>query len=400
MTLKLHKAAAQIERLRKNALARAAAIQAALPRAQKSFEEAAGRADLYERSRKTAARGWDGAMLTSGEALSLRKAAPPLAENLILVAVDGSQVYPDAHAASLFYAINIGHFILRRGTGETQADSEPAIVFEEDSLYVEDSLIPRTILNARRSVEEMVALQHLAAREQADAPGRPVLALADGGLALRIDEKSFPQSERIALQERFFTAVDRLAEDGIPPAGYIARPGGLPVLSLLWLAADPDPEPSIDRLRATNPFRALSDSMLFEGLLGPGERSALFEFASFWNTQYRDRAQRTGLPSHSVYFFYLNVGVRYPVIARVEIPQWAAAQPALVDRIHAALVEQSAVTLNDPYPYALIRADEEAFISGEEKNYLEEQMAIALIRDGLRVNRSEKLSHKGRARRH
>ena len=48
----------------------------------------------------------------------------------------------------------------------------------------------------------------------------------------------------------------------------------------------------------------------------------------------------------------------------------------------------------------MIRADEEAFVSGEEKKYLEEQMAVALIRSGLRVNRSEKLSHKGRARKH
>lgn len=398
MTLKLHKVTAQIERLRKNALARAEAIRAALPGARQALDAASRRDDLFERSRKAAARGWDGAMLTGREPLTLQKSAPP-PEPLTLVAVDGSQVYPDTHAASLFYALNIGYFILRGRTGGTDADSEPTIVFEEDSLYVNGALISRVILNARRTVEEMVVLQRLAAREQADgAP--PIVALADGGLALRIDEKSFPPAERKALQERFFMAVDRLAEDGIPPAGYIARPGGSPVLSLLALALDPDPEPSVERLRASKQFRGLTDSMLYEQILGSGERSPVFEFASFWNTYYSDRAQRTSTPSHSVHFFYLNVGVRYPVIARVEIPQWAAEQPALVDRVHATLVEQSAVTLNDPYPYALIRADEEAFVSGEEKAYLEEQMAVALIRDGLRVNRSEKLAHKGRARRH
>jgi len=99
-----------------------------------------------------------------------------------------------------------------------------------------------------------------------------------------------------------------------------------------------------------------------------------------------------------VHFFYLNAGKRYPVIARVEIPEWTAKDPALVDLVHAVLIEQCSVTLNDPYPYALIRADEEAFVSGQEKNYLEDQMAVALIRGGLQVKRSEKLSHKGRAR--
>jgi hypothetical protein len=399
MTLKLHKVTAHIERLRKNALARAEAIRAALPGARKALEAASRRDDLYERSHSAAGRGWDGAMLTGREPLGLQKTAPP-PEPLTLVAVDGSQVYPDTHAASLFYALNIGYFILRGKTGGTDADSEPSIVFEDDSLYVNGALISRVILNARRTVEEMVVLQRLAARERAADGAPPVVALADGGLALRIDEKSFPPAERKALQERFFMAVDRLAEDGIPPAGYIARPGGSPVLSLLKLALDPDPEPSVEHLRASKQFRGLTDSALYEQILGPGERSPVFEFASYWNTFYSDRAQRTGLPSHSVHFFYLNVGVRYPVIARVEIPGWVAEQPALVDRVHATLVEQSGITLNDPYPYALIRADEEAFVSGEEKAYLEEQMAVALIRDGLRVNRSEKLAHKGRARKH
>jgi hypothetical protein len=400
MTLKFHKVTAHIERLRKNALARATAIQAVLPKAQQALDAAARRDDLLERSRKEAMQGWNIAMLTGREPLGLRKPAPPT-EPVTVVAVDGSQIYLDTHAASLFYALNIGHFIIRGRTGQTDADSEPAIVFEDDALYVEGVLITQAILNARRSVEEMVTLQRLAAREQASEGAPPVVALADGRVALRIDEKTVPKSESDALQERFFQAVDRLAEDGVPPAGYIARPGGSPVLSLLALALNADPDPTVEQIRTSlKQFRGLTDSALYETILAPGERSAVFESGAPWNTFYRDRAARTGTPSHSVHFFYVNVGRRYPVVARVEIPEWVAARPALVDRVHAALVEQSAVTLNDPYPYALIRADEEAFISGEEKNYLEEQMAVALIRDGLRVNRSEKLSHKARARRH
>jgi hypothetical protein len=397
MTLKLHKVTAHVERLRQNALARAEAVRAALPGAQNALESAAKRDDLFERSRKLVELGWDIAMLTT-EPLTLRKPAPSPAP-ITIVAVDGSQIYPDSHAASLFYVLNIGYFILRGQTGESAADSEPSIAFEDDTIYLEGSLVSQVIVNARRTVEEMVTLQRLASRER-DGGETPVFALADGGLALRIDKKTFPPAESNALQERFFTALDRLAEDGIPPAGYIARPGSKSVLLLLAWALAKDTSPSIEELRATLPYRNLTDSMLYHEILQPGERSPIFEVASIWNTVYRDRSLSAGTPSHSVHFFYLNVGVRYPVIARVEIPGWVAEQPALVDRVHAALVEQSAVTLNDPYPYALIRADEEAFVSGEEKSYLEDQMAIALIHDGLRVQRSEKLSHKGRARRH
>jgi hypothetical protein len=394
MTLRLHKVTQQIDRLRESALARADQSRSQLPKAQKAFERAAGRTDLFERARTAAGNGWDGAMPIARENLSFLRAAPPLPRALTLAAVDGSQVYPDRHAAALFYAINIGHFFIRYDTGETGADSEPAIVFEESALRPDGSLISQTILNARRTVEEMATLKRIAIAERQTAPGRAVFALADGGFALRIDEKTFPPAERNALQKRFFAALDGLAGEKIPVAGYISRPGGSPVLALLALALDPAPEPNLERLKALGPlFPALDDRALFETLLPPGNRSAVFEFAAFWNEQYRAHD-----PNQSAHFFYLNVGRAFPVVARVETPAWAAEDTNLIDRMHAALIEQCSITLDDPYPYALIRADEEAFISGEEKNYLERQLAAALIRGGLPVNRSEKLAHKGRAR--
>jgi hypothetical protein len=396
MTLRLHKVTKQIDRLRENAVVRAQRVRAELPKAREAFDQTAQRSDLYERARAAAESGWDGAMPAGGEALSSFKEAPALPAALTLVAVDGSQVYPDHHAAALFYAINIGFFLHRYDTGETDAGSDPDIVFEDDSLYPDGNLISQTILNARRTVEEMATLQRIALAEKQAAPGRAVLALADGGLALRIDEKAFPPAERGALQNKFFAAIDRLAAEKIPVAGYISRPGGSPVLALLDLAQEDAAKPTRGRKapkRTT--FPALDDSMLFESLLPPGSRSPIFEFAAYWNNLYRNRE-----PNQSAHFFYLNVGRAYPVVARVEVPAWTAADPHLVDRVHSSLVEQSAVTLNDPYPYALIRADEEAFVSGEEKKYLEQQMAIALIRGGMRVSRSEKLNHKGRARKH
>jgi hypothetical protein len=396
MTLRLHKVTKQIERLRDNAVQRAQRVQTELPRAREAFDRAAQQGDLFEKARAAAESGWDGAMPAGNESLASFKEAPDLPTALALVAVDGSQVYPDHHAASLFYAINIGFFLHRSDTGFTDAGSDPEIVFEEEAVHPDGNLISQTILNARRTVEEMAELSRLALAEKQAAPGRPALALADGGIALRIDEKAFPPAERGALQNKFFAAIDRLAAEKIPVAGYISRPGGSPVLALLELAQEDAAEHFRGRKAERRAaFPDLDDSALFERLLPPGARSPLFEFSAYWNNLYRNRE-----PNQSAHFFYLNVGRAYPVVARVEVPAWTAADPALVDRVHAALVDQCAVTLNDPYPYALIRADEEAFVSGEEKRYLEEQMAIALIRGGMRVGRSEKLNHKGRARKH
>jgi hypothetical protein len=396
MTLRMHKATKQIDRLRESAVARAGKRQDDLPKVRKAFQAAAQCSDLPQKSRRAAeSGGYGGAMPASDEEISFIRPAPAVPQALSLVAVDGSQVYPDRHAASLFYAINIGYFRLRTDSGETAADSEPTLAFEDETLFPEGNLISNAVLNARRTVEEMSSLHQQACAEHAAAPDRAVLALADGSLALRIDEKAFPGEERNLLRNKFFSAIDRLAEENLPVAGYVARPGGSSVLSLADLALKPASESATRGRSGRSPFPGLDDRALFEQLLPPGNRSALFEFAAPWNDDYRLHH-----PNQSVHFFYLNVGNRYPVIARVEIPQWTARDPALVDRVHAVLVDQCSITLNDPYPYALIRADEEAFVSGGEKRYLEEQMAVALIRGGLQVNRSEKLSHKGRARKH
>jgi hypothetical protein len=396
MTLRLHKVTKQVDRLRENAVARAGQRRANLPKVRKAFQAAAQCGDLHQKARRAAeSGGYGGAMPAAGEDISFVKPVPAVPDRLSLVAVDGSQVYPDRHAASLFYAINIGYFRLRTDSGETAADSEPTIAFEDETLFPEGNLISTAVLNARRTVEEMATLQKQACAECAAGPDRVVLALADGSLALRVDEKTFPGAERGILRRKFFSAIDRLANENVPVAGYIARPGGNSVLSLIDLALKP-PSDSTGRGRGgRSPFPGLDDRALFELLLESGNRSALFESAAPWNNDYRLHD-----PNQSVHFFYLNVGRRYPVIARVEIPHWTVQDPGLIDRVHAVLVDQCSITLNDPYPYALIRADEEAFVSGEGKRHLEEQMAVALIRGGLQVNRSEKLSHKGRARKH
>jgi hypothetical protein len=396
MTLRLHKVTKQIDRLRENAVARAAQQRKDLPKVENFFRRAAELDDLDQKARLAAEKEkWNGALPTL-EAITLMKAAPSVTSALTLIAVDGSQIYPNPHEASLICAINIGYFLLRFDTGEVVADSEPAIEVDEDALAPGGSLISKTVVDARRTVEEAAVLERLASAERAARPGAAVFALADGTLALRIDEKAVSPAERETLQKKYFASIDRLAAEKIPIAGYVARPGRFPVLSLVDLASSSSLDSAATRSRSgRSPFQWIDDRLLFENVLPAGHRSAVFEFASELNNQYRNRE-----PNQSVHFFYLNVGRRYPVIARVEIPEWTAKDPALVDRVHAALVEQSSVTLNDPYPYALIRADEEAFVSGEEKKYLEEQMAVALIRGGLRVNRSEKLSHKGRARKH
>jgi len=124
------------------------------------------------------------------------------------------------------------------------------------------------------------------------------------------------------------------------------------------------------RSLADTDYRGLTDRALF-GFLEPGQRSALFVRGTPTNQDFRASGQE-------IYFFYLNTGSD---LARIEIPQWVARQPAQLDLVHAAVYDQC--SFNNGYPYVLTRADEQAVIHAQERRVLEEMLMQAMIRHGL-----------------
>jgi hypothetical protein len=101
---------------------------------------------------------------------------------------------------------------------------------------------------------------------------------------------------------------------------------------------------------------------------------------------------------HAVHFFYLRIGAPpRTTIARVEVPEWVAADADRIGLTHAALVDQCAVT-DIAYPYALIRADELAVITNAEKTNFEQMIGVEMMRQGIDVGPSEKAATKTVAR--
>jgi hypothetical protein len=409
MTLQLHKVAQAISEVGRALADRLRERRARLPQVVEALHHASVQADLAERVERARARSWFGAAPT-GEALDHITSAPPAPTGLTVVATDGSQIYPDRHAALPYYAVNIGHFTVRLGTGETHADSQPEIVTDVERLFHRGEPINAPTLNARRKVAETRVLAELCLSEAAGAEtsaARPVVGLIDGSLALRVRNEAIAGEEQRELEREYLAAMETLGVARIPVAGYIARPGGSPLLALLALALQP-----ADKLEAylaefagptrpaglPTPFRDLTDSELFTQALPSGARSAVYEFVAEWNQMYRKPLPNGSGHSYSSHFFYLNVGRDDPVVARVEIPHWVAAQVELLDRVHAVLVEQAHVTHDDPYPYALARADEEAVIRAPEKEQVERMLAQSLLAAGLQASPSEKQAHKQRAR--
>ena len=86
-----------------------------------------------------------------------------------------------------------------------------------------------------------------------------------------------------------------------------------------------------------------------------------------------------------------------PVVARVELPVWVAEDVDRLALVHGAIVKQAHIT--GEYPYALVRADELAYISGPEREAFEEMVTTALLGAGVTASLSPKRHYKTLTRR-
>ena len=317
---------------------------------------------------------WRGAEPLEG-ILDMRRLPQAKLEQASLIGVDGSQIYPDRHGATLYYLINIGAIVMRRGSSEAPAtETVPTLFFDETTLYNEQHyLVGSEQVNSQREFAEVQKLAELAMAERTHVGGDQdhlVVAMKDGQLMMWQGERG--QAENAKALQTYIDQLDKIRGSGGVPVGFVGRPRSANVVRLLWVAGLKSEGITKETVRKSG-FRALTDKTLFAPLLGPNQRSAIFiNTAKVNRQQFADRQQR-------VCFFYTNVarqaGADAARIVRVDIPEWAALQPALVDQVQMAIYEDCAGT---GFPYVLIRADELAVVSQQEKRDFEHMLAVAM----------------------
>ena len=284
-----------------------------------------------------------------------------------LIAADGSQINPDRHAAIQFCVVNVGAIQMKLNSGET-----PEIFTDTELLYGDD-LLP----NGYPLSDGMVALKRdLAERSKLEELSKglqgSVVTFTDGPIELW-GAKGEDASSYEAIVQKYLGVLSRLQGRGVITAGYVDKPSADLVVRLLEIAtADND---QTQKLREFHPLRGVSDRWLFGGhknpLLPPGHRSAVFGIQSSSEKKY------TGILS--LHFFYLNVGTEgHPWPVRVEIPKWVADDKEKLDLLHGVLVEQCRMMGSKPYPYLLHRAHETAVVKMEEKQQIEQMLAMEL----------------------
>jgi len=309
------------------------------------------------------------------------------------VATDGSQILPQTHGAALYYLLNIGTIIVRHGSGQPpEILSQPYLFYEPEYIYsAERDLISNATVSARRTVAEMEAIAEQGWLQRGEA--RPLLLLFDGQLLL------FPMSNEVPGRDDlvmiYLSAMSRLHEIKAGLAGYVDRPRGSILVRMLHLLDIPVEEVSREKLSTSGRLEGLLDRQLFERLLGPGERSALFIQMSPQNKEFK----KSGGDLLEIVFFYLNAAApdEPPHIARVELPMWVARDRAMVAELQALIYHQCQ-QLMSRYPYALTRADELAVVKSEESRQLNLLIQVAMTRFGLDTHESQKQAGKNTAR--
>ncbi len=320
------------------------------------------------------------------------------AKAYVLIAADGSQVFPDHHSFASYYLLNTGTIVFRAGSGQApDVNSTPEIFFEEIDLFDDEGQVRTAeFIAAQRNRREIQALADLAEAERRALGGDlsvPIVCLVDGPLLpwLRPDPQN---TEAFSREIAFFAAqMDRLRRAGAVPVGYVDRPESAYVLRILELIELPLEGITREALRRGR-FRQLTDRALFAGL-APNERTGLFEPNSDANDRYQAQTRgHIGDDGDRIAFAYLNVarpGQAEAAIARIEVPGWVASDPAKLDAAQAAIYANCEPT---NYPYVLARAHELAVVGQAEKADLEQMLFQALLRNGLVPEVSFKAANK------
>ena len=294
---------------------------------------------------------------------------PAPATDVTVIAADGSQVNPDRHSSIQFCIINVGVITMKLHSGEA-----PEICVQTEMLYGDELIsngnpISDGIVAMRRDISERIQLDELSKRIKGS-----VVNLTDGTIELWGAKGDDPQAYANFV-EKYLGVLSRLHSRGVITAGYVDKPSADLVVRLLEIAtADQE---QIHRLREYQPLRGVSDRWLYaereNSLLPPGHRSAVFMLQSGSVKKYKGPL--------ALHFFYLNVGtVGHPWPVRVEIPKWVADDKKKLDLLHCVLVEQCNMMGTRPYPYLLHRAHETAVVRREEKEQVEQLLALELRR--------------------
>lgn len=304
---------------------------------------------------------------------------PSLVESAMVIAADGSQVYPDRNMPINFYAVNVGaiSYPFNLPNFESEVQCQTSIRASSQLYNSRGQMISPDEVNFERDEAERNILADIV--EALPSEIQNIFTLTDGNLEIWTQSETSEQ-EILEKFQPYFESLKKLRDKNALTTGYVDRPRARLVVELLEIARTPREE--LARFQQQRQYQGATDrSLLNDILINPGDRSALFEIQSPVAKMFKNESEDLAL-----YFFYMNVGTsQNQRIARLEIPGWIANNPNQLDNLHALTYQQCNILGDLRYPYVLHRSHEEAIIKQEEKEEILQMLMRAYANNNLSV---------------
>lgn len=283
----------------------------------------------------------------------------PRPSNYRVVAVDGSQVYPDRHTGVACAMISVGSVdFTYQERSHVQIQTVPHIVF--DVGQADDGALSEALINGTRTEYEFAAgVQHMLS---GSAP-YPELLLLDGSLIFWHLDLQRGLHERFL--KKYLGHLETLATHRAIHASYVSLPQSRELVNILRAAANREGEDIAAQLAH------ITDAQLLATLLPVNTRTTIFCNRAQIVREYPEQ-----LVPH---FVYVNVGAE---IARVEFPAWMATPEIIDTELLPLLLDQ--IAKGGGYPISLSEAHEAAVIRGADREFFLRALDTLLERQGAR----------------
>jgi len=311
---------------------------------------------------------WDG-NLTDRFAIKL------VSSSYEVIAVDGSQIYPDRHVSGAgCFLLNTGGVSLKYGErSEAVFFLLLVVLLPEDVLEgIKDVSFSRDLVDLKREELELRVLAEKASG----------VALIDGSIIFwQLEGK--PDEVKTFFLDRYLGSLQKLYENNVLFAGYISMSKSRELVSLIklglcrFLVADCI---GCHRKHETFPCRqvdSLLDTSITRFFLKKHERTTVFYSTSKIIESYPDHLKPA--------FVYLDVGSE---VVRLEVPAWIAQDREKLDYLCSIAIDQS--EKGRGYPVCLAEAHEQAVVKGGDREFFYH----LLQKIGLDQQKSIRLSQK------
>lgn len=268
----------------------------------------------------------------------------PLAHYQVL-AIDGSQVYPDRHIGMRCALINIGGIMLSYEHEQSQARAfNTPYPFVPEGYGVGEHAA--TLVDAERQAHELECAceRALFCQQQSSCP---LVLLFDGSLIFwqLVGNKMI----RDCYFKRYCAVLERLYQQRVLCAWYVSMPKNRELLEVVSAYCSLMQQPG-------EFLKNCTDADVLEQWISQHERTTIFTSNGILTHEYPAAVRP--------HFCYIHSGAE---VARVEIPAWIAQDEQLVTTVTSVITDQC--IKGDGYPVALAHAHEQAVIKRADQEF-------------------------------